>query len=253
VLARLDGDAVAVIREDRAQAAPESPVKAAAASVTARLQILLAELSLEPAKAPAPEPAAEPVHAPEVRPPAPAPADEPEDLRAEVPPAAEATEFAEEPATARAQFARVAEPAVFEHLATEPEPAPDAAAEPGPEPSASEPTPVEDEPGPRIFIDDTAPFDFVPPAVQRIELEEGDGVLAVVSLVVLGLAFFAGGVFWALNAQPPSPLLARPGVFTPLMVGWLAGVTGVGFITVAVFMLLQRMTRAAERRDRRRI
>jgi hypothetical protein len=68
-------------------------------------------------------------------------------------------------------------------------------------------------------------------------------------LYVLGLAFFAGGVFWALNAQPAP----QPGLFTPLLVGWLAGVAGVGFVAAAVFMLLQRMTRAAERRDNPRI
>jgi lysozyme len=97
----------------------------------------------------------------------------------------------------------------------------------------------------RVIIDDTAPYEFVPATVQPIDTGEGDSLLGVVTLIVLGLAFFAGGVFWALNARPAAP----PGVFTPLLVGWLAGVAGVGFLAVAVFMLLQRMTRAAERRD----
>lgn len=101
---------------------------------------------------------------------------------------------------------------------------------------------------PRVLIDDTAPFEFVPPPVQPLDNEPDDGLLWVVSLLALGLAFFAGGIFWALNA----PTLPRPGLFTPLLVGWLAGVAGVGFITAAVFMMLQRVTRAAERRERRR-
>jgi len=99
----------------------------------------------------------------------------------------------------------------------------------------------------RILIDDTAPFEFVPPVVQPLDRERGEGLLAIVCLIVVGLAFFAGGVFWALNAEPA----ARSTVFTPLLVGWLAGVAGVGFLAAAVFMLLQRVTRAAERRDNR--
>ena len=44
----------------------------------------------------------------------------------------------------------------------------------------------------RIVIDDTAPFEFVPPPVQPLDAKAGDGLLSVVSLIVLGLAFFAG-------------------------------------------------------------
>jgi lysozyme len=100
----------------------------------------------------------------------------------------------------------------------------------------------------RVLIDDTAPYEFVPPPVQPIPAEPGDGVLAIVGLVIFGLAFFAGGVFWALNAPPA----AQPGMFTPVLVGWLAGVAGIGFLAAAVFVVLRRMSRAAERRDRRR-
>jgi hypothetical protein len=115
------------------------------------------------------------------------------------------------------------------------------------EPAADELADEAEEVAPRILIDDTAPYEFIPAQVQPLATEPGDGLLAIVALLVLGLAFFAGGVFWALNAQPPP----QPSVLTPVLVGWLAGVAGVGFIAAAVFMLLQRMTRAAERRDRR--
>lgn len=207
VVASLEGAAVALRREDSTDAAlPDSPVQAAAAAVTARLQTLFAEES--------PAPVAEPTSPP---------------------PSVEARAVApEEPAEA-----------------TPPEvsPAPPAA------PAAPvEPALVEDPPprlfrdGPRVMIDDTAPFEFVPPPVQPLNSEPDDSLLAVVCLIALGLAFFAGGIFWAFNA-PPAP---QSGVFTPLLVGWLAGVAGVGFITAAVFMVLQRVTRAAERRERRR-
>jgi lysozyme len=116
------------------------------------------------------------------------------------------------------------------------------------EPEPIAPSPAAEPPTRRVLIDDTAPYEFVPPPVQPLDADPGDGLLAIVTLIVLGLAFFAGGVFWALNARPQP----AAGVFTPLLVGWLAGVAGVGFVAAAVFMLLQRMTRAAERRERRR-
>jgi lysozyme len=127
----------------------------------------------------------------------------------------------------------------------------------GAEPPESEPMPriirepapqPEDQPRPRILIDDTAPFEFVPPPVQPIGAQAGDGLMVIVSLIVLGLAFFAGGVFWALSAGPSAP----SGIFTPMLVGWLAGVAGAGFLAAAVFLLLQRMARAAERREKQR-
>jgi lysozyme len=172
---------------------PESPVRAAAESVTARLEKLLATL----------EPRSE--------------AAEPEPGEAE-------------------------EPARDDEIAA------DEIVLPGEPPAEISWAPAPAELGGRILIDDTAPYEFVPPPVQPISAEPGDGVLGIVSLVILGLAFFAGGIFWALNA-PPAP---GPGPLTPVMVGWLAGVAGVAFLAAAVFVALRRMSRAAERRDRRR-
>jgi lysozyme len=159
-------------------------------------------------------------------------------------------EAADQPEPEPPSAAPPAEPAPVEPSPVEADIATDAV-EP---PPAAEPVAEEDPPPsilrdkPRVLIDDTAPFEFVPPPVQPLHAEPDDGLLVVLSLVAMGLAFFGGGIFWALNA--PAPL--RPGIFTPLLVGWLAGVAGVGFITVAVFMMLQRVTRAAERRERRK-
>jgi hypothetical protein len=197
--------------------------------VTARLQTLFAE-----PLAPAPDGDAASEEAAGL----PAPLDEPTEPEPEPEPQAEAAAawVATEPA---------------HDLALAEAPAPDD--EPGPEQldeaideaagdAAGDAPPAE--PPPRVVIDDTSPYEFVPPPVQPIGARRDDSLLVTVSLIVLGLAFFAGGVFWALNA-PPQP---QAEVFTPLLVGWLAGVAGVGFIAAAVFMLLQRVTRAAERR-----
>ena len=257
VTASLDGEAAVVARDEvthdevAPEVEPESRVTAAAEAVTARLQILFPDP--EPETAPEPEPVPEtapepePEPEPEIPPP---PLAEPADLEAEAPaelePETSPIEVAVEPQP------EAAEPQAAEPEAAEPETAEPEVVEPGPTLlAAAERLFVKTEPvetaSPRIVIDDTAPYEFVPATVQPIDGETGDGLLVVVSLIILGLAFFAGGVFWALNAQPD----VRPTIFTPLLVGWLAGVAGVGFIAVAVFLLLQRVTRAADRRDGR--
>jgi lysozyme len=216
VRASLEGETAFVAREEPADAPgpDEHPVKAAAAAVSARLQTLF------PEPAPSPEPAPE------------AAAVDAEEAAAE-PESAPEAEASTEPPAAAVEIAA--------ETAVESEPMPRIVREPAPA------TP--DEPAaPRILIDDTAPYEFIPPPVQPIYTEAGEGALAIVSLVVLGLAFFAGGVYWALNARPAAP----SAIVTPLLVGWLAGVAGVALIAAAVFMLLQRMARAAERRDKRR-
>jgi len=60
-------------------------------------------------------------------------------------------------------------------------------------------------------------------------------------LALLGLAFFAAALVWGMAAQPEAS-----GPVAPEAVAWLAGVAGVGFLGVAVFRLLQRLSRAAE-------
>ena len=62
-------------------------------------------------------------------------------------------------------------------------------------------------------------------------------------LGLLGLAFFGFGVFWGLNARTDP----GGGAVNPLAVAWSAGLVGVAFFVVAVFRLLERLSRAAER------
>ena len=100
----------------------------------------------------------------------------------------------------------------------------------------------------RFIIDDSAPYDFVAPAVRPLPERPESSLLTLVALAVLGLIFFGGGIFWATNA--------RPGVTAhlvgPQIVGMLAGIAGVAFFAVAVYLLLERLGRAAERQARHR-
>ena len=61
-------------------------------------------------------------------------------------------------------------------------------------------------------------------------------------LALFGLAFFGFGIFWGLSARAPAN-----GIVTPLMVAWPAGLAGVVFVVVAVYRMLQRLGREAER------
>lgn len=89
---------------------------------------------------------------------------------------------------------------------------------------------------PRLLIDDTAPepslmtFEPVPRTVNRADLG------ALLTLAGAGLALFAGGLFWAFNAR-----VTEGGLISPLTVGWIAGIAGVGFFGVAAYLVLQRL------------
>jgi lysozyme len=94
-----------------------------------------------------------------------------------------------------------------------------------------------------VLIDDSAPFQFDAPVVQPLPERPEGGLLTLIALAALGLIFFGGGIFWATYAHPG----ASPGLFGPRLVGGLAGIAGVGFFVVAVYLLLDRLGRAAER------
>lgn len=227
VTATLEGERVHVVRGDQPTPPPippeedrASPVQAAAEAVASRLQTIFAEA----------EPSAE------AAPPAPAP---PPPAEAEPPVAGAEPEF------------RLAPP---EEIA---EPRPPAAGPEEPEGPASgdlfarrierngaAEAAGDAEAAARVLIDDTAPFEFTAPIVHPLPAQPRGGPLSLVILAMLGLAFIGGGLFWATNAR----VSVGAGVFTPMLVGWLAGLAGVGFLSVAVFLLLQRFVRG-ERDD----
>ena len=95
---------------------------------------------------------------------------------------------------------------------------------------------------PRVSVE-MAPFEFIParvrPSVRRAELS----VVWDLLLLLLGLAFFGFGLFWGLYAREAT----SGGQITPIMVAWPAGLAGIGFLVVAVFRLLRRLGREAER------
>ena len=95
---------------------------------------------------------------------------------------------------------------------------------------------------PRISVE-MAPFEFIParprPAVRQAE----PSIIWDLLLLLFGLAFFGFGVFWGLYARGAT----SGGLVTPIMVAWPAGLAGVGFLVVAVFRLLRRLGREAER------
>ena len=217
VTASLEGEEIHVLRADEPAPPPvppeeegPSPVLAAAEAVTARLQTLFAE---EPAVIPAPEPEAEPLvlSPPEERTEEPTPI---EPMSAPEPEGPPSVELFDAPPPANDAAESVSQGAI--------------------EPTAS-PVAASD----RVLIDDTSPFEFTAPVVQPLRNEPRGGPLSLVMLALIGLAFFAGGVFWALNARASGPTA----MVTPLLVGWLAGVAGVGLFSVAVFLLLQRLGR----------
>ena len=240
VSAVVEGDQLVVVREDAPAPAPvtpdedegEGPAKAAAEAVSARLSTIFLEpdpgpeASTQPAPPPAPfeDPVPFFLRAPEP---------DPED---EVRPIAGWSSHpehddAEEAAADRADLFDRGEPDAVEDPAAEDE----AGFEDG--------EPFERE---RVLIDDTTPYEFDAPVVQPLPERPEGGLLTLIALAALGLIFFGGGIFWATYAHTG----ATGGLFGPRLVGGLAGVAGVGFFVVAVYLLLDRLGRAAERNAR---
>lgn len=259
VTAVLDGDRLIVLREDAPASPPlapppvapedeaEGPVKAAAEAVTARLSTLF----LDPGE----EPGAHPDETAEAQ--------------------SDRARFTDEPhprdeSGAPHAPAPVEDPVPF--FLRAPEPEPEIADEDRPYVEEEEEGPESgdlfaagrgddaffDEEGgfdhdepydrDRFVIDDSAPYDFVAPIVQPLPQRPESGILTLVALAILGLIFFGGGIFWASYARP----LASPHIFGPRLVGGLAGIAGIGFFVVAVYLLLDRLARASERQARNR-
>ncbi|WP_372785651.1 lysozyme [Phenylobacterium sp.] len=268
VTTALDGDTIVMLREDAPTPAPappeydsEDPARTAAEAVSARLSTIFQDPGEEPApEEPAPEePVSEEAHEEaEVRP-QPHPERIPEDPHPQ-------DDFG------MPSFAPLEDPVPFFLRAPEPQDeTPEAETDDAERDEANEhrgrdlfdPAPAndladnraEDEAADgaesqreRTVIDDSAPFEFVPPAVQPLPPPSQGGMLTLVALAVLGLIFFGGGIFWAANARP----VANSEWFGPRLVGGLAGIAGVGFFVVAIYFLLDRLGRASERRARQR-
>jgi lysozyme len=251
----LDGEAIVVLREGEPTpppAAPESdtdgPARTAAEAVSARLSTLFQDPGEEPDHE---EAEIRPQPHPERIPENPRPQDdfglpaftaledpvpfflrspEPEDE----PPEAEAHETLADDAD-QPQGRDLFDPAPAEEAA---------------DADAEEEAPDHQSGGPRerMLIDDTVPFEIVPPAVQPLPAPAQGGIFTLVALAVLGLIFFGGGIFWATNARA----VAASAWLGPRLVGGLAGIAGVGFFVVAIYFLLDRLGRASERRARQR-
>lgn len=227
VSAALDGERLILVRHEADEAeegrvAPPTddvvhPVAAAAEAVQARLQVLFQEPGDEPHLAPAAEVSAAPEGGP-----APEPEAEPEAV-VELRPQAEFAPPAE----------RASEPSV-ESIA-EPEARQDEAvvteapvAEPAGEDS-------------QVAAADDDVYPFRQPIVATPRPQPA-GLVSLLLLAIVGLAFFAGGLFWGTNATTSG----LDGLITPQMVGILAGLTGLLMFSIAAFVLLSRLGHAAE-------
>ena len=126
------------------------------------------------------------------------------------------------------------------------EPAPPPEPEPAAAPEAAPPEfpradpelaiPPRPVPRPEFHVDESAVRGFIPERTRPQPERREPGLLADLFLSLLGLAFFGFG----LNAR-------GGGLANPLLVAWTAGLAGVGFLVVAVFRLLERLGRIAER------
>ncbi len=261
VTASLDGDQIVVTREDAPAeifAPPEdeaaSPALAAAEAITARLQTIFPETDDTPAVAPAVHPEhipAEPHPQADFAPPIDlnpslgaqpeAAADEPAPFRLEAP--AEREDGDDDVLVGVDEFItssddELAGPDLFDAQPSANDPEDDLAflsrlpeADAGFGETEADPDP-----------------EFVAPAVQPLPQAPRRGLLTLLVSAVLGLAFFGGGVFWATNARPVTPAMW----LDPRVVGWLAGIAGVGFFVVAAFLLLERLGSASEHAARHR-
>ncbi|HEX7886012.1 MAG TPA: lysozyme [Phenylobacterium sp.] len=147
--------------------------------------------------------------------------------------------------------------AIFPDPGAEPEPPPEStpaarqdAAEPRPQADFAPPiTPhielldaeldIPQAPGAPV---EAQPYQFIPARQRPAPRPKEISVVWDLLLALFGLAFFGFGVFWGLSARSPAN-----GFVTPLLVAWPAGLAGVGFVAVAVFRMLQRLGREAER------
>lgn len=88
-----------------------------------------------------------------------------------------------------------------------------------------------------------APFEFIPARTRPAARRKEPSLVWDLLLALLGLSLFGFAVFWGAYADGA----AMGGLVTPLRVAWLAGLSGIAFLVIAVFRLLQRLGRREER------
>ncbi len=120
-------------------------------------------------------------------------------------------------------------------------------------PPIDEPSPsVEPAPTPAPAAEPETPAPVAPPVVNEARAEsvvssfdpayaldaapERGNILPLALLALVGLVFFAGGVFWGVSATPGSPGLA-----TARLIAWGMGLVGVTCFGAAAYLLLRRL------------
>jgi lysozyme len=231
VVTSLEGETITVAREDAGAVAAPAPVapapeepgeglRAAAEQVAARLQTIMSDLGEEPAPTEA-EPAPEEAPA-EARPQADFAPPITTDIGAEEPELSEHEQVLEELAQLPAAF-DVPPPPPANDLEADLRSAVDLA--------------------PKVVIHDDGAYEFIPARVAPLPRPKEPSVVLDILLGLLGLAFFSFAIVWGFTARPGF----SDGLVTPAWVAWPAGLAGVGFFSLAVYRLLRRVARAAER------
>ena len=279
--APLDGDSAVAVRHDtpsdegvieqheEVAPFPSSPTVAAAAAVSARLHAIMDDFDTTAPKAEEPvveapvhdEPVAESAHpieppaAPEpvvaheaepavIAPPAPAPEPTPAPVTEPAPPMMRLVDPMvewSEPASAPL-FDPNSRPVMRPFMRTSPPPLP-----PYPAEWASRPEPIT--PDADLFDrgNYSEPSSLEPDGFDASEIEPlKAGFLPLVIMVLVGLAVFAGAIFWVFTAKPSI------GSMSPTIVGWVVGLIGIAMLASSVYFLLERLGGGHERDDEER-
>ena len=75
------------------------------------------------------------------------------------------------------------------------------------------------------------------PAFPLDQTRDGGRIVPLILLALVGLVFFAGGVFWGFSAAPDS----AGGLPTAKAIGWALGLAGVACFGAAAYLLLRRL------------
>jgi lysozyme len=111
------------------------------------------------------------------------------------------------------------------------EPPPVTEPEPAPLPPAQASAPVE-----RLVIEEPKVVSSFDPAYPLDAAREPGKILPLLLLALVGLVFFAGGVFWGFSAVPGSA-----GQATATLIAWGMGLVGVTCFGGAAYLLLRRL------------